>query len=203
MQQRAAAGHAHASAECLPMIEFGTPATPAELEEYFAFRWVLLRAPWGQPRGSERDEHDEHDEQAGPVEPDAAPARQASGATFLRAGHDARGPVAAPASSVVHVAARHSPGLLVAVGRLHFNTANEAQIRYMATHESYRGQGIGTALVRYLEAAARARGARCVVLNARDTAVGFYARLGYAPVGSAPTLFGAIPHTRMQKRLEP
>ena len=26
----------------------------------FELRWQILRAPWNQPRGSERDEHDEH-----------------------------------------------------------------------------------------------------------------------------------------------
>ena len=32
------------------------PQTEAEFEQYFEFRWQLLRQPWDQPRGSERDE---------------------------------------------------------------------------------------------------------------------------------------------------
>jgi len=32
------------------------PATDAEWERYFDLRWRVLRAPWEQPRGSERDE---------------------------------------------------------------------------------------------------------------------------------------------------
>lgn len=32
------------------------PASEAEFEEYFDLRWRVLRAAWGQPRGSERDE---------------------------------------------------------------------------------------------------------------------------------------------------
>lgn len=36
-----------------------TPAGAAEWDEYFRLRWEWLREPWGQPRGSERDEHEE------------------------------------------------------------------------------------------------------------------------------------------------
>ena len=32
-----------------------SPASPAEWDAYFDLRWRLLRHPWGQPRGSERD----------------------------------------------------------------------------------------------------------------------------------------------------
>ena len=35
------------------------PSTPLEFEEYFDLRWRILRAPWGQPRGSEKDEMEE------------------------------------------------------------------------------------------------------------------------------------------------
>lgn len=36
------------------------PHTPADLAAYYDLRWRALRAPWGQPRGSERDELDDH-----------------------------------------------------------------------------------------------------------------------------------------------
>jgi N-acetylglutamate synthase-like GNAT family acetyltransferase len=32
------------------------PATESEFEAYYGFRWKILRAPWSQPLGSERDE---------------------------------------------------------------------------------------------------------------------------------------------------
>lgn len=35
------------------------PKTAADLEVYFDLRWRVLRAPWGQPRGSERDERED------------------------------------------------------------------------------------------------------------------------------------------------
>lgn len=33
-----------------------SPSTPAEFEAYFLLRWQVLRQPWGQPSGSEKDE---------------------------------------------------------------------------------------------------------------------------------------------------
>ncbi|MBI5460873.1 MAG: GNAT family N-acetyltransferase [Gammaproteobacteria bacterium] len=32
-----------------------TPETAEDFERYFALRWRILRQPWGQPLGSERD----------------------------------------------------------------------------------------------------------------------------------------------------
>lgn len=40
-------------------FELRQPSSPDELETYFRFRWQLLRAPWGQPPGSERDDFDD------------------------------------------------------------------------------------------------------------------------------------------------
>lgn len=31
------------------------PVTAIELQQYYTLRWKILRAPWNQPRGSERD----------------------------------------------------------------------------------------------------------------------------------------------------
>lgn len=39
-------------------IEISAPNSTEELAEYYRFRWRLLRAPWNQPPGSERDEFD-------------------------------------------------------------------------------------------------------------------------------------------------
>ena len=35
------------------------PQTPAEFKQYYSLRYKILRKPWGQPRGSERDNEDE------------------------------------------------------------------------------------------------------------------------------------------------
>jgi GNAT superfamily N-acetyltransferase len=39
-------------------MEVTTPRTDEELKRYFELRWQVLRDPFGQPRGSERDELD-------------------------------------------------------------------------------------------------------------------------------------------------
>ncbi|CAA9228394.1 MAG: hypothetical protein AVDCRST_MAG42-980 [uncultured Chthoniobacterales bacterium] len=41
-----------------PQIELRSPVQPHEWEQYFDLRWRVLRAPWDQPRGSERDDHE-------------------------------------------------------------------------------------------------------------------------------------------------
>ncbi len=35
------------------------PGTAEQFERYFDLRWRVLRQPWSQPRGSERDDHEE------------------------------------------------------------------------------------------------------------------------------------------------
>jgi N-acetylglutamate synthase-like GNAT family acetyltransferase len=138
------------------------PQSEEEFARYFELRWQVLREPWGQPRGSERDELEDAAEHALIVDDDGRP---------------------------------------LAVGRLHFNSPTEAQIRYMAVAETARGRGLGRQIVEYLEAIARRRGATTIVLNARHEVTEFYARLGYATVGKGPTLFGTVAHRRMLKRL--
>ena len=35
-----------------------SPSTAAEFEQYYDLRWRMLRAPWQQPRGSEKDDRE-------------------------------------------------------------------------------------------------------------------------------------------------
>ncbi|MUK61424.1 GNAT family N-acetyltransferase [Aliivibrio fischeri] len=41
------------------MFRLITPTTEAELKAYYHFRWKILREPWRQPEGSERDAYDD------------------------------------------------------------------------------------------------------------------------------------------------
>lgn len=36
------------------------PKTDKDWEDYFHFRWQILRKPWNQPEGSEKDEHEDN-----------------------------------------------------------------------------------------------------------------------------------------------
>jgi len=75
------------------------------------------------------------------------------------------------------------------------------QFRAMATRENVRGSGHGKALIGAMEAYLCKQGAELSWCNARDTAIGFYQKLGYAPVGEMFDIPGVGPHWVMQKRL--
>ncbi|MFO0747910.1 MAG: GNAT family N-acetyltransferase [Myxococcota bacterium] len=72
----------------------------------------------------------------------------------------------------------------------------------MAVAHDRQGQGLGRALVRGLEAAVHASGFDEVTLHARDTAIGFYERLGYESYGE-PFVEVGIPHRHMRRKLGP
>ena len=138
------------------------PASPTQWDAYFDLRWRILRQPWGQPRGSERDSLDQ---------------------------------------TAFHLLIIGDDGRTLACGRLHLNLPSEAQIRYMAVDENVQGRGYGSAILAALEAEARRSKASRIVLNARDNAIEFYRRHGYAVIGEAETLFGAVRHVRMAKTI--
>ena len=88
---------------------------------------------------------------------------------------------------------------VVGVGRLHFNSIREAQIRYMAIEIKQQRKGIGTLLLHALEDRAVELGAACMVLDAREHALGFYRKQGYELEGPGPVLFNVIAHVKMRK----
>lgn len=137
------------------------PSGPGELDRYYQLRWQILRAPWNQPPGSERDPLDERS---------------------------------------THIMAVNSARELLGVGRLHFNSISEAQVRYMAVAIGHQRSGIGTLILEDLEHRARQLGAARIVLDARETAIGFYRKRGYRPTGPGPMLFRQIAHVHMCKR---
>lgn len=136
------------------------PKTQEEFERYYDLRWRMLRAPWDQPRGSEKD----------PIEDIAYP-----------------------------IMVCEVDGIPIGVGRVHFNSDAEAQIRSMAVEPEWQKKGIGSIIINELEKIATDKGAKYVVLNARDTAIPFYEKHGYRLVEKTITLFGTIPHHIMRK----
>ena len=138
------------------------PSCAEDFRNYYDLRWRILRAPWHQPRGSERDALD---------------------------------------GSSTHLMLVDPAGKPLAVGRLHFNTIREAQIRYMAVEVAYQRSGLGSRLLAALEDKARTLAASRMVLDARETALGFYRKKGYRVDGSGPMLFDSIAHVHMSKPL--
>lgn len=91
-------------------------------------------------------------------------------------------------------------GEIAAIGRLHSLDSCTAQVRYMAVADAWHGQGAGAIILQGLEQQATALGIKAIVLNARESAIGFYEKQGYRRLAAAPSQFG-INHQRMQKTL--
>jgi predicted GNAT family N-acyltransferase len=139
------------------------PASAEDYRQYYELRWKILRAPWQQPRGSERDPLDE-------------------GSTHLMLVDSIR--------------------RVTGVGRLHFNSIREAQLRYMAIDVMHQRSGLGSQLLDALEHRALLLGAASIVLDARESALGFYCKHGYTVLqGEGHVLFDRIAHVRMVKQI--
>jgi ribosomal protein S18 acetylase RimI-like enzyme len=143
-------------------VDIIEPVSTDDLRQYYELRWKILRAPWGQPRGSERD------------------------------------PLDADSTHLMIVDPNH---VAVGVGRLHFNSIREAQIRYMAIDVSAQRRGLGSRLISALETRARELGGAVVVLDAREVALRFYLKHGYKTAGPGHMLFKRIAHVKMFKEL--
>ena len=137
------------------------PQSPEEFKQYYALRFRILRAPWGEPEGSEIDEIE---------------------------------------NQCFHIMVTNNKKA-IGVGRLQFNSALEAQIRYMAVEKTYERNGIGRMIVDALEQEAMNKNICTIVLDAREPAVGFYQKLGYSMEKKSYVLFNEIQHFRMIKQL--
>jgi ribosomal protein S18 acetylase RimI-like enzyme len=72
----------------------------------------------------------------------------------------------------------------------------------MAVEVMQQRKGLGSRLLAALETRACALGASRMVLDARESALGFYRRHGYTVDGSGHTLFNRIAHVTMSKPLD-
>ena len=77
----------------------------------------------------------------------------------------------------------------------------DGHIGRVAVRATWRGRGVGSALLRDLIACARADAHPRVRLNAQEHAMPFYARFGFAPSGP-PFEEAGIPHREMMLVLE-
>lgn len=140
------------------------PESPQDFDLYYDLRWRLLREPWKQPRGSERDELEER---------------------------------------AIHLMACIEDRIPIAIGRAHFNTDVEAQIRFMAVEPKFQNTGLGSVILKKLEDEVRQLGAKYVILHSRENAVSFYEKHGYRMISASHTLFETVPHFLMKKEFYP
>lgn len=85
------------------------------------------------------------------------------------------------------------------VCRVQFNSATQAQIRFMGVDEKYRGHKIGQALLSAAEEIVKANNRTEIVLQAREVAVKFYESAGYSIVEKSFLMWNTIQHYLMHK----
>jgi predicted GNAT family N-acyltransferase len=112
-------------------------------------------------------------------------------------------------ATAVHVLAVREDGVPLGTGRLLHGEAAAAKVDgdpsvgslgRLAVTQAARGLGVGAALVRAIEDAARAHGLLAVDLHAQTQALGFYERLGYVAYGPEFPDAG-MPHRAMRRAL--
>jgi predicted GNAT family N-acyltransferase len=96
----------------------------------------------------------------------------------------------------LHALAEDEAGEPIGCGRL----LADGHVGRLAVVRSWRGRGVGAALLERLVDQARRRGHLRVVLNAQTRAMPFYARYGFEPSGSEFEEAG-IPHCEMSRKL--
>ncbi|MGW3135287.1 GNAT family N-acetyltransferase [Streptomyces sp. NPDC001139] len=153
-----------------PAYEVRVAEDPADLEACFAVRKEVFVGEQGVPEDIEYDAYD---------------------------------------AVAVHVLAVREDGFTLGTGRLlHGEAAADkvggdlsvGSLGRLAVAREARGLGIGVALVRAIEDAARARGLTAVDLHAQTHALGFYERLGYEGYGPE-YLEAGIAHRAMRRAL--
>ena len=144
-------------------MKFISPKTEDEFYKYYLLRYNILRKPWKQHPGSEKEESDKN--------------------------------------SIHRMLIDSKNGNALAVGRLHFNSNDEGQIRYMAVNNDAQGRGLGTQMIVELESIARKESIKWIILQARENAVPFYKNNGYEIIKKTHLLFNEIQHWLMKKML--
>lgn len=77
---------------------------------------------------------------------------------------------------------------------------NSLRLRQMAVQNNLQGKGIGGSMMNFAEILARDKGYKKLIMHARETAVGFYEKLGYKVAGDK-FIEVTIPHFVMEKKL--
>ena len=103
--------------------------------------------------------------------------------------------------SSTHFSVINTDKKTVGVCRLHFNTDQEVQVRFVAIHSAFQGNGIGKLIMQKVENFAQNNGATKMILHARENAVPFYKNLNYSVIKKTHLLFGKIQHYLMEKEL--
>jgi thioesterase domain-containing protein len=144
------------------MYKIDIPTSEQDFDDYFLFRWKMLREPWKYPIGSEKDEYEQVSQ---------------------------------------HRMIRNSDHMVIAIGRVHMNSAEEAQVRHVAVEKAYQGKGLAKMLVASLEAVARSEGAVRMVTNSTQASMELFTSLGFVTQSGEPKELGEQQRQQMVKKL--
>lgn len=98
------------------------------------------------------------------------------------------------------ILAASSDGNIIGCLILTHKDADTIKFRQMAVAEALQGKKVGNLLMQEAEKVSKDKGYKKVSLHARETAAGFYSKLGYTITSSLFTEVG-IPHYVMEKEL--
>jgi len=101
----------------------------------------------------------------------------------------------------IHAMAVDEYNKVLGVCRLQYNSATEAQLRFMGVVDEAQGLGIGRLLIDYMELKAKNHGTKTMILQARENAVDFYKKCGYSVKEKTFKLWDLIQHYLMTKEL--
>ncbi|MCY7296790.1 bifunctional GNAT family N-acetyltransferase/hotdog fold thioesterase [Alteromonas sp. a30] len=100
-----------------------------------------------------------------------------------------------------HRMIKDGEGNVIAVGRVHLNTPEEAQIKHIAVSNDMRGKGLGQMIVFALEEVARKMGVERIVTNSMDTSVEFFRSCGFEVQELGPKELDMQRRQQMLKKL--
>lgn len=100
-----------------------------------------------------------------------------------------------------HRMIRDTNGQVIAVGRVHMNSAEEAQIRHIAVANAHQGKGLAKMIMSALESVARQEEAVRMVTNSRELSIPFFTSCGFEIAKRAPSELGKLKRQQMVKRL--
>jgi N-acetylglutamate synthase-like GNAT family acetyltransferase len=136
------------------------PKTRKEFESMYDLRWRILRKPWNQPKGSEKDELE----------------------------------------SIAYPFIALFQNKIVGTARFHKSNESFGQIQYIVVEEPFRRKGIGAKLMEAIHLTAMNQLLKFTTLNANETALPFFEKMGYKTIEDGPLLFGEVRHKKMVRK---
>lgn len=101
--------------------------------------------------------------------------------------------------TALHMLAKDG-GEAIGTARVLFLSNNQAKLERLAVLKSFRGRGIGSEIISFLEKELKKQGVKKVILHAQCRAIAFYKSCGYQETGT-PFWEVDIKHIKMQKQL--